>query len=124
MAGKSVSKKGGNEWNSDVSYADVRLSSADKDAFLNWTKGVSQDFSTALTMVLDESYRVTFKYDYNNSCHVCTFTQQDNKHHNRGLAIMSRSDEPEEAFWLNVYKVHVLYEGQRIPTQTEGNTWG
>lgn len=124
MAGRKAVKEGKDTWNSDAIYADVQLSEADKDAFSNWMTGVQQDFGIGISMILQELYRVSFKVDVNNDCIQCVFTQQDFKHHNHHLTIISRSDDAEEAFWLNVYKVHVLYENQRLPTQRETRSWG
>jgi len=124
MAKKAYKKPAENGFNSSASYAAVTLQDSDVDAFSNWMTGVTKDFSSGLLEVLEDSYRVTMKVDYNSNCHMCTFTQQDEKHHNHGLIIVSRSDEPEEAFWLNVYKIYVLFDGQRLPTQDERKGWG
>jgi hypothetical protein len=105
-------------------YADVTLTAADKVAFLSWMSSVSGDFGLGLQSMLDQSYRVTFKTDYHNSCEQVTFTQQDEKHHNQGLIIISRSDSAEEAFWITVYKTEVLFEGQRLPTREDQAGWG
>jgi hypothetical protein len=124
MTKKRQDTQTGNGFNSDATYAAVTLQEADQDAFSNWMTGVSKDFCEGLREVLEDSYRVTLKVDYTASCHMCTFTQQDAKHHNHNLIIVSRSDDPEEAFWLNVYKIYVLFEGQRLPTQDERKGWG
>jgi len=108
----------------DANYADVTLTDADKDAFSNWMAGVSVEFSEALSLLTDEGYRITLKVDFNNSCAQCTLTQQDNKHHNSGLIVVSRAETVEEAFWLNAYKVMELYEHQRLPTKSERALWG
>ena len=115
---------GQNAYSDTVNYAEVRLTQSDRDAFLNWMQGVKEDLSTGLLRILDSSSRVTFKFDYHNACHMCTWSQQDTKDVNAGLTIISRSDDPEEAFWLNVYKVFVMYEGQRLPDQKQSNSWG
>lgn len=109
----------------DADFAAVELLSSDRDAFGEWMKGVQSDFSETLQMTLDESYRVSFKRDYENSCVTCSWTQQDNKHHNKHIVIVSRSEDAEEAFWLNVYKVTILYPGERLPTKSSVNrSWG
>ena len=121
---KGENGKDNNSWNQNVTYAAVNLTEADKDAFSSWLTNVAEDFGSALTRVLEDLYRVTLKVDVNNNCYMCTWTQQDFKHRNANLTIISRSDDPEEAFWLNIYKVYVLYENQRLPSQQEANTWG
>lgn len=112
------------QWNNDVNYAAVTLTVSEKDAFLSWMSGVQQDYDTWMEAVLEASYRVTFKVDYNSVCMMCTWTQQDNKSKNAGLTIVSRAETFYEAFWLNCYKVYVLYENQRLPDQKSAATWG
>lgn len=112
------------EYNNDAKYAQCDLTEADKPAFTSWLKGVTQDFSTLLTVVMDDGYRVGLKTDFNNSCYMATFTQQDPKHRNSGIILTSRSNDIEEAFFLCMYKCYVLYEDQRLPTQSERPFWG
>jgi hypothetical protein len=113
-----------NNFGGDATYADVSLSASDRDAFLNWMGGVLDDLEVWLTNIIADSYRVSLKIDYNNSCAMCTLTQQDSKHINHGLIISSRADDWVEAFWLCAYKIAVLFEGQRLPTRDENNRWG
>jgi len=122
MSQKSPKKS--SNYGTDVSFADVSLNQADKDAFSNWMSGVKEDYEDWLEAAINDSYRISFKFDYNNNCVSCVFTQQDNKHVNSGLVIISRSDNPVEAFWLTVYKVWVLFEGQRLPVREDSASWG
>ncbi len=112
------------EYNTDAKFAQCDLTEADKPAFTNWLKGVEQDFVTLLGVVANDGYRVGVKTDFNNSCYMVTFTQQDVKHVNNGIILTSRSDDIDEAFFLCMYKAYVLYEGQRLPTQSERPFWG
>jgi len=126
MATKKPAKKRnrGSYNGGSVTYADVHLQVADKDAFLTWSAGDVPSFEEALNLALSESYRVTFKHDYQNSCVQCTWTQQDEDHHNADLVIISRSDNCEEAFMLNVYKVYSMFDGERLPSQDDVSGWG
>jgi hypothetical protein len=122
-------KKGGfngkaGKWQGDSEYATVVISKDDEKPFQDWLLAQKDDFSSAIQRVSDDLYRVSLKADVNNDCFMCTFTQQDEKHHNSGLIISSRSDEIEESFWLNVYKVYVMHEGERLPTDTQDRSWG
>lgn len=105
-------------------FAQVTLSETDKDAFMLWAKERAPEFGELLEVVLGDSYRVSFKVDYHNSCTQCAFTQQDNKHNNSGVILISRADNPEEAFLLCCYKIFVMYPDSRLPTQGESNNWG
>ena len=112
------------QWSNDAKYAQCDLTEADKPGFTSWLSGVSQDFMTLMQTALADGYRVTFRTDFSNSCEMVAFTQQDQKHRNAGIIIISRSDDAEEAFWLCMYKIYVLYEDQRLPTQSERAFWG
>jgi hypothetical protein len=113
------------EWNStEVNYANVTLSQADKVSFDAWLENAGQDFEQWFLALVDDSYRVSLKFDYGNNCYMATLTQQDAKHVNSGLTIISRGSNAIEAILMSAYKVFVLFEGQRLPVQDRDNTWG
>jgi hypothetical protein len=112
------------EYGQDASFADVKLNASEKDVFLSWVKSTDANCIDSLEALIADSYRVSVKYDYQNSCVTVTLTQQDTKHRNSGLVIMSRSDNVDAAILLSGYKVFVLFEGQRLPTRSEDNSWG
>jgi hypothetical protein len=112
-------------WNSaDVQYASVTLSEADKAAFNAWFGEAEGDFEVWLENLVNQSYRVSVKYDYNNNCFQATLTQQDAKHVNSGLTIISRASSSVEAVLMSAYKVDVMYPDQRLPVQDRDSTWG
>lgn len=122
---KSMTRKHGTgKWDRAVGFADVRLSHDQKEAFVTWLDAEKRTFPSALEAVLSAGYRVTLAMDFENACIKCVWTQQDPKDVNHDLVLTSRSDEWEEAFWMNVYKVYVLYDGQRLPTQSDDRSWG
>lgn len=108
----------------DASYADVKLTASEKDVFLQWQEKTDANCIDSLEALIADSYRVGCKYDYNNNCVCVTLTQQDNKHRNSGLIIMSRAATVDSAIILSGYKVFVLFEGQRLPTNQRDNDWG
>lgn len=112
------------KWQGDSEFATAALSRDDETVFRKWLETVSEDFSSALQRCADDLYRVSFKADINNNCFMVTFTQQDEKHHNAGLIVSSRSDDVEEAFWLTVYKIYVMFADQRLPTEKQDRSWG
>lgn len=105
-------------------FADVKLNANDRQAFDEWYKHSFPETAEAIGILCGESYRVTFKDDIDRDCVVVTLTQQDSKHHNANLVIMSRSDSYDEALAIALYKVHVLFEGVRLPTSQQADTWG
>lgn len=126
MAAKNNRNKQQNnsQWGQDASFADVKLNASEKDAYLAWVKKSDANSLDALERLVMDSYRVSTKYDYNNMCVVVSLTQQDNKHVNSGLVIMSRAADVDDALLLSAYKVFVLFEGQRLPTKSEDDSWG
>lgn len=111
-------------WGHDVSFADVKLNVSERDVYLQWLKSSDANCIDSLESLVSDSYRVSLKCDYNNNCYVASLTQQDTKHINFGLVIMSRGDTVDNAILLSAYKVFVLFEGQRLPTASENNDWG
>lgn len=114
-----------NTWNNDAKFAEVRLNKADSDAFSAWLTNAAPSGIECLGWMCDDSYRVSVKYDYHNNCYVCSLTQQDPKHRNNGLVIVSRADSAETAIQMSLYKIEVMFQGQRLPDSSEnGNSWG
>lgn len=122
---KKAGNKSNNNWNSAAEFADVRIYGETKDAFLTWLTKGAPDTAEALTFLADDSYRVSLKWDYNNNCYAVSLTQQDSKHHNNGLVIISRAGTADEAIAMSLYKVAEMYPGERLPTQGENDlSWG
>jgi hypothetical protein len=121
---KKQGKSSANNFSGDATFADVSLTQADKDAFSSWMDDASKDFELWLNQLIDDSYRITVKFDYNNNCYTSSATQQDQKHVNAGLIIMSRAGSPLEALLMAIYKIFVLFPGERLPTREETAGWG
>lgn len=111
---------------SDAIFADVTLGDAESDAFLSWMKSVKVDMPLQMQEMLQEGWKISLKADFENSCYICSLTMQEEDHINRDMVVTSRSDDHEEAFWLNVYKIMVMYPGQRLPTRDDRKkkNWG
>jgi hypothetical protein len=122
MKAKAQAKK---QWGeTEAVYANVTLSEADKEAFDLWLGEVSADFEAWFEALVDQSYRVSVKFDYNNNCYQATLTQQDAKHANSGLTIISRGSSSIEAILMSAYKVNILFADTRLPVQDRNSTWG
>lgn len=119
--------KGKQKWQNfgDVKFAVVKLNSEDKDVFLKWLKSNATDFSTGVLRVLQDGWKVSMKEDAPNQCYVVTLTQGNERNINHNVAVSSRSDDMEEAFWISVYKIYVIWQDQPIPTQVnQDQSWG
>lgn len=65
----------------------------------------------------DEGYRLTFAKDEKNGCMlVCFFSPTNHKYH-PSCALSSRSPDLWEAFKINLFKHHVVFE-QRWPSRS------
>lgn len=124
--GKKNGKAYSQNWGgSDVEFASRRLSREEAEAFIEWYKSSSPDFEDALCKIIAATYKVAFKMDMNNSAQVVAFTMQDERHPHYNVYLTSRSDDPIEAFFMNCYKVWVIYENRPIDTDvTLKNNWG
>ena len=111
-------------YGSDSKFSSLNLTSNDKESFDTWLVEKAPSLEDGLAIVLDESYRVSLKFDYNNNAHQCSITQQDNKHKNSGIILVSRAGSAEEAFFICLYKIYVLCPDDALPTQDEQNNWG
>lgn len=98
-------------------FANVELTGDDYDAFEIWAKEVAPDFHEGLEILTKEGYKVSFRFDQDDEFHSCFFTMSEEvKHHNANLTVGSAGETPEEAFLFNVYKVHILHNGRRLPS--------
>jgi len=109
----------------ELQFASRRLSREEAEQFVEWYKTQESDTETALLWAIGEGYKVGFKLDFNNSAMVVSFTMQDDRHPHYGVYLTSRSDDPIEAFFMNVFKVSVLYLKKAIETDDRLNDlWG
>lgn len=128
MAAKGKQNAGKKTWNADygdLRFASRRLSSEEAKGFVQWRESGTPDYEDALFKVLLAMYKVALRVDLNTSAYVCAFTQQDDRHPHYNVYLTSRSDDPIEAFFLNCYKIWVIYEDSPITTDdTLNNDWG
>jgi hypothetical protein len=121
---KNKNQRQNSGWGMDVTFADAKLNAQEKDVFLSWLKTTDVNCIDCLEALIADSYRVSIKVDYNNDCTTVSLSQQDNKHRNSGLIIVSRAGSVDEAIILSYYKVFVLFAHQRLPTAGENESWG
>jgi hypothetical protein len=111
-------------YGSDTEFAFSQLSAEQKSQYIAWVSSGEIALDAQMQSLVDDSYRVTLKYDYNGEAYMCSLTQQDSKHHNSGLVITSRGRGWAEALSLSYFKTFVLFEGKRLPTQEDDKSWG
>lgn len=68
------------------------------------------DMADWLLKLIDERYKVTYRYDDFNECYAC-WLLPERGHHNQGLILSGRGSSPFKAFKQALYKHGVLFEG-------------
>jgi len=117
-----ASKAGFRTQTPSVNYADVRYTQADQDAFLNWLETSGVDFQEALTLLLDDLYRATFKIDVDNDCFSVAVTQQDpTKHKNSGIVFVTRASTADKGLLLAVWTIYEMYNSTPLPTASDAD---
>ena len=118
MAGKS------RRFSNDASYAAVRISDDEKSDFLEYFATSQDDAEEIILEALREGYRFSLKYDFNSRCVQCSTTQQEDRHKNSGVILISRGNDPVETLFMNLYKLYRLYPVDPLPTTDEEIAWG
>jgi len=112
-------------WGNNLVFASRRLSREEGEAFIEWYKSGAPPFEDALCKVISDLYKVQFRVDMDNSAYVVAFTMQDDRHKHYNVYLTSRSDDPIEAFFINCFKIWVLYPDKPIVTDERLNElWG
>lgn len=105
-------------------FANVRLAESDKEAFSEWCEKKDRDFVEMQTRLLVEGWKLSIRADLENNCFIVSHTCGAEKHINANVCLTSRSEDWEEALWLNLYKILSLYDGKKLPTENARNNWG
>ncbi len=105
-------------------FANVRLSEQQKGDFQEWVDKNAKDFLQFQTDLLVEGWKLSIKADLQNACFMVSHTCGAEKHQNYNICLTSRSEDWEEALWMNIYKIRVLFANEKLPTETLKNNWG
>lgn len=105
-------------------FAAADLRAQDAKAFQVWFEKNAADWEEYFSALLNDSYRVTIKYDYNNMCVSAAVTNQDEKHKNAGIILMSRGTHAAEVVMMSAYKIYVMYPDEPLPLNAFRQDWG
>jgi len=105
-------------------FAAIRLDAADKKAFTKWRDENAADGDVYYTELIRAGWKGTTRYDDENDCFVWSLTQQNERDPNHDVCVTSRSDNMYEAMMLGIYKITVMYDGKKLPTEVERDNWG
>jgi len=126
MEFRQMAKNTGNngQFRFTTQFAAVRLDPEGKDAFQTWLKEVGDDYGNFVVICQGDGWKIGSRWDNANDCFIHSFTMTDEKDRNANICVTSRSDNYFEAFFLNYYKVYVLYDKKRLPTEAPKENWG
>lgn len=105
-------------------FAAVRLDIAEKASFQTWLKENGDDYGNYIAMCQGDGWKISSRWDGENDCYIHSFTMTDENDRNANICVTSRSDNYFEAFFLNWYKVYVMYDKRRLPTEAAKINWG
>jgi hypothetical protein len=105
-------------------FAAVRLNSQDKAAAKRWITENFADLETYVVRALIDIWKISFSYDEGNDCYIASFTSRDEKNENYNICVVSRSDNPLEAILISYYKIYIMFDGHKLPTEHESDNWG
>jgi hypothetical protein len=108
----------------DIQFAQIALDEGQKGEFYEWIKGRDKQLFGLLTDLAGDSWKASFSEDATNACYIASHTQQDEDSKNYHVCVTSRAETIEEALFLQIYKLTVLYAGEKIPTERKVNNWG
>jgi hypothetical protein len=74
--------------------------------------------------LVPNGWKTSFSFDAENDCYIASCTQRDEDDINHNICVTSRSDNPFEALWLCYYKITVIADSKRLPTERADDNWG
>lgn len=93
-----------------IDLINFNLSDDELTAFDQWLEKNIDQFHRTIVDVLVSEIKIGMSIDGINSCFICSFTPKNEHDINAGKCLCSRSDEWEEAFFMNVYKCKLFDE--------------
>lgn len=115
-------KNGGADYG--ISFVVCDLRSDDKPDFEAWCDEYGDDWASLVETTTREAYRLTIKFDFNNSCFMASMTQQDQKHPNANKLLSARAGDPQEAILMVLYKHFRKLAGETWPIEAQNRFWG
>ena len=93
-----------------VTFVNIRLTLADKDAFLSWVNKEKIDIEKALNYCAEKGYKLSCTYDDDNVCWIVSLTGTKHAARNEKFSFSTRGEDVLEAICLAFYKSVVVCE--------------
>jgi len=110
--------------NFGFSFVNTRLTAEQATEFRQWSKDNISALVALVTELLGDGYKLSFTYDHNNDCFICSLTGVKGHPINGELVLTSRSDDWQEAILLSAWKHFILFQGRRWETTETRPNWG
>jgi len=117
-------------WNknskTEFKFVNYRLDNTEADEYAAWMEKSKRDFMSDFPNLLISEMKVGFGIDAQNSCFICSFTDKASKSKNQDSCLTSRSNEWEESYYLNLFKLELFNAnyGGVWRNKVERDNWG
>lgn len=105
-------------------FAAIKITSELRPEFDEWLKATGKDVDNLISISQGDGWKMSSRWDNDNDCYINSLTMIDEDDRNHDVCVVSRSDNFFEAYMLNHYKIYVLYDGKKLPTEREKENWG
>jgi hypothetical protein len=107
-----------------VDFAALKLNAEQKKAFQGWVKEQQAHEIDPLFELVPNGWKLSVSFDAENDCYIVSLTQRDEDDINHNICVVSRSGDPYEALWIGFYKISVMADGKKLPTEAVDDNWG
>lgn len=123
---KLMAKKGKGSRGSGFTtqFAAIRLDERMKDEFQHWLGENGKDVENFVAISQGDGWKLSSRWDNENDCYICSLTMVDEDDKNYDVCVVSRSDNFFEAFMIGYYKIYVLNDKKKLPTERPKENWG
>jgi hypothetical protein len=108
----------------DYVFAQVTIASEDKPIFKEWYNSNLADYERLFDNAIRSDWKVSTRYVEEQDAVICSFTMTDDEDINHHVTVSSWSDDCFEAFMLTYYKIFVMFDQKRLPTESSTGKWG
>ena len=108
----------------DTKFAAIKLDENTKAEFNAWYKDANNGQPEQLGELCVMGWKFSISWDNHNDCFISSLTQRDESDRNYNVCVTSRSDDLTEAIYMGVYKISVMFDGKKIPTELPKDNWG
>lgn len=110
--------------NFDWEMINKRLQLEDKQAFEKWVTKNPASVADLVTEVATNGYKLSITWVDNSNSFVVTASGRKDEGRNKKKSLPSWSDDVQEALYMTVYKILVIFEGGEWESDDMAQNWG